>query len=84
MALAQVGKYMPEGLRALANLMNMLFEAAAACKVPVRKSAEWYSIGLNLDRLKYWGRGDLLGSGEAVVRHALPDRSRGGGQTRRR
>jgi hypothetical protein len=54
MTLAQVGKYMPEGLRALSNLMNMLFEAAAACKVPVKKAAGWDSIGLTLDGLKYW------------------------------
>jgi hypothetical protein len=54
MTLAQVGKYMPEGLRALSNLMNMLFEAASACKVQVRKRAEWECIGLNLDGLKYW------------------------------
>jgi hypothetical protein len=54
MTLAQVGKYMPEGLRALSNLMNMLFEAAAACKVQVKKKAEWDCIGLKLDKLKYW------------------------------
>jgi hypothetical protein len=45
---------MPEGLRALSNLMNMLFEAANACKVPVRKSAGWDSMGVSLDGLKYW------------------------------
>lgn len=54
MTLAQVGKYMPEGLRALSNLMNMLFEAAGACKVPARKSPEWESMGITMDRLKYW------------------------------
>jgi hypothetical protein len=54
MTLAQVGKYMPEGLRALSNLMNMLFEAAGACKVPVKKGAGWDYIGLNLDGQKYW------------------------------
>jgi hypothetical protein len=54
MTLAQVGKYMPEGLRALSNLMNMLYEAAAACKVPVKKAAEWESLGLTLGGLKYW------------------------------
>jgi len=54
MRLAQVGKYMPEGLRALSNLMNMLFEAATACKVAVKKSVGWEYIGLKLDGLKYW------------------------------
>lgn len=55
MTLTQVGKYMPEGLRALANLMNMLTEAAGACKTsPVKKAASWRSIGLNLDGMKYW------------------------------
>jgi hypothetical protein len=54
MTLAQVGKYMPEGLRALSNLMNMLFEAATACKVSVKKAVGWDYIGLNLDGLKYW------------------------------
>jgi hypothetical protein len=54
MTLAQVGKYMPEGLRALSNLMNMLFEAAAACKVSVKKQAGWDFIGLTLDGRKYW------------------------------
>jgi hypothetical protein len=32
----------------------MLFEAASACKVPVRKTHGWDFIGLNLDGLKYW------------------------------
>ncbi len=54
MTLAQVGKYMPEGLRALSNLMNMLFEAAGACKVSVSKRAGWEYVGLNLDGKKYW------------------------------
>jgi hypothetical protein len=55
MTLAQVGKYMPEGLRALSNLMNMLFEAAAACKaLPIKKGAGWDYIGLYLDGRKYW------------------------------
>ncbi len=54
MTLAQVGKYMPEGLRALSNLMNMLVEAAGACQVPVKKAADWKSIGLTLDKLRYW------------------------------
>ncbi len=53
MNLTQVGKYMPEGLRALSSLMNMLFEAAAACKVSIKKAAGWDSMGLTLDG-KYW------------------------------
>jgi len=54
MTLAQVGKFMPEGLRALSNLLNMLFEAAMACKVSPKKSAAWDSMGITLDGLKYW------------------------------
>lgn len=54
MTLAQVGKYMPEGLRALSNLMNMLVEAAATCKIAARKSPDWESMGLTLDGMKYW------------------------------
>src|SRR5262249_40130287 len=46
-------KYMPEGLRALGSLLNMLLEAAAACKVTVRKLPLWETIGINLDG-KYW------------------------------
>ena len=49
MTLTQVGKYMPEGLRALANLLNMLFEAAAACKVSVKIVAGLGHMGVNLD-----------------------------------
>lgn len=54
MTLAQVGKYMPEGLRALSNLMNMLVEAAGACGVTAKKVPGWNDIGLNLDGKKYW------------------------------
>lgn len=54
MTLTQVGKFMPEGLRAFGNLLNMLFEAAAACKVSTKKTAGWDYIGLKLDRGKYW------------------------------
>lgn len=54
MTLAQVGKYMPEGLRALSNLMNMLVEAAGACQVAVKKAPGWDNIGLTLDGLRYW------------------------------
>lgn len=55
MTLAQVGKYMPEGIRALSNLMNMLFEAATACQVEVGKP-RWDEdgIGLYLAGKKYW------------------------------
>ncbi|MBX9585365.1 MAG: hypothetical protein K2X87_34085 [Gemmataceae bacterium] len=54
MTLAQVGKYMPEGLRALTNLMNMLVEAAAACRVPPKRAPAWDSLGLKLDGDRYW------------------------------
>jgi hypothetical protein len=56
MNLAQVGWQMPDGFRALSNLFNMLFEAAAACKVSVKKatgSVPTLSIGLKLDGAKY-------------------------------
>jgi hypothetical protein len=53
MTLAQVGKYMPEGLRALANLMNMLVEAAAACKVTTKRTWTKEYIGLYLTG-GYW------------------------------
>jgi hypothetical protein len=54
MTLTQVGKYMPEGVRAFSHLMNMLFEAASACKVQVKKVTGWDYMGLNLDGLKYY------------------------------
>ena len=54
MTLTQVGKFMPEGLRALSNLMNMLFEAANACGVSVKRQPDWDSIGFYLDGRKYW------------------------------
>jgi hypothetical protein len=54
MTLTQVGKYMPDGLRALSSLQNMLFEAAMACKVSVKKSPGWDETGINLDGMKYW------------------------------
>ncbi len=53
MTLTQVGKFMPEGIRAVLNLMNMLTEAAAACKVSSKTSAAWNYNGLRLDG-KYW------------------------------
>ncbi len=53
MTLTQVGKFMPEGYRAFGDLLNMLFEAAAACKVTARLSATRNSIGLALDGGKY-------------------------------
>ncbi len=55
MTLAQVGKYMPEGLRALSNLTTMLFEAVTACQVSVKKAVGWDYIGLNLDGKYYIG-----------------------------
>jgi hypothetical protein len=54
MTITQVNKYLPEGTRALWGLMNMLIEAATACKVSVKKYPGWGSTGLNLDGLKYW------------------------------
>jgi hypothetical protein len=55
MTLTQVGKFMPEGLRAWGSLLNMLFEAAKACNVPTgRVSASRDSISLSLDGGKYW------------------------------
>jgi hypothetical protein len=54
MTLAHVGKLMPEGLRAVSNLMNMLLEAAVACKAPVKKSAGWDYLGISLHGTKYW------------------------------
>jgi hypothetical protein len=53
MTLTQVGKLMPEGLRALSSLLNMLYEAAAAMKVSVKKTASWEHLGANLDQGKY-------------------------------
>jgi hypothetical protein len=54
MTLTHVGKYLPDGLRAWGSLLNMLSEAAAACKVSAALSADWESIGLKLDGRKYW------------------------------
>lgn len=54
MTLVQVGKFMPEGLRALSNLMNMLVEAAGACQVPAKKLPGWTEMGLYLDGKKFW------------------------------
>ena len=54
MTLTQVSKYMPEGMRAISSLLNMLSEAAAAQKISVRLSTGWDYLGLTLDGLKYW------------------------------
>jgi len=54
MTLAQVSKFMPEGLHALSNLLNMLVEAAGACGLSVKKLPGWTEIGLYLDGKKYW------------------------------
>ena len=55
MNLTQVGKYMPDGLRALSSWLNMLREAAAACKVKkTRLSDGWNYNGVSLDGGKYW------------------------------
>jgi hypothetical protein len=53
MTLVQVEKYMPEGVRALTNLMNMLYEAASSCKVSVKKKGWWGYMGVHLDDEKY-------------------------------
>lgn len=53
MTLTHVGKYMPEGVRALGGLLNMLFEAAQACKVSAKMSARREFIGLTLDGGRY-------------------------------
>jgi hypothetical protein len=52
--LARVGKHMPEGLRALANLLSMLVKAAEDCEVSLRRHSEWENIGLYLEGRKYW------------------------------
>jgi hypothetical protein len=54
MTLTQVGKYLPDGIRALGNFMNMLSEAAAGCKVTARTSAGADYMGVYLDSTKYW------------------------------
>src|SRR5579871_2497117 len=54
MNLTHVDKFMPEGIRALASMLNMLFEAAMACKVSAKRSASWDYVGLNLGEMKYW------------------------------
>ena len=66
MTLTQVGKFMPEGLRDVMSMMNMLMEAAVACKVFVKRSAGWDHNGLNLAGLKYW----------VGVNYARPDKMR--------
>jgi hypothetical protein len=53
MTTEKVTYHMPEGIKALSNLLNMLSEAGAACKVDSRKAADSESIGLNLDHGKY-------------------------------
>jgi hypothetical protein len=54
MFLTQVDWQMSEGVRALSNLLNMLLEAASACKVSVKKAVGWNYSGINLEGLKYW------------------------------
>jgi hypothetical protein len=56
MKLAQVGKYMPEGLRAWGSLLHMLFEAAAACKVSatLKGAVGLEYSGVKIDGPKYW------------------------------
>ncbi|HWG45480.1 MAG TPA: hypothetical protein VN688_22140, partial [Gemmataceae bacterium] len=55
MNLTQVGKYMPDGLRALSSWLNMLREAAVTCKVKkIRVSDAWNYNGVSLEGGKYW------------------------------
>ena len=54
MSLTHVGKYMPDGLRAVSSLLNMLMESAVACKVPVKRSAGWDYLGVSLAGGKFW------------------------------
>jgi hypothetical protein len=56
MNLTQVGKYLPEGLRALGSLLNMLKEAAAACKVSAAMTGAvgLEYIGLSIESPRYW------------------------------
>jgi hypothetical protein len=54
MTLTQVSKYMPDGLRALSSFINMLFEAAAACKVSARSSPGKKDTGIYVDSRRYW------------------------------
>jgi hypothetical protein len=50
----QVGWQLSEGIRALAHMLNMLYEAAITCKVSIKRSAQPDFIGLELDEQKYW------------------------------
>jgi len=54
MTLTQVSPYLRDGTRALSALMNMLREAAAACKISMRLQTDWEGMGLYLDGRKYW------------------------------
>ena len=54
MAIAHVGWQMPEGVKALGSLLDMLAEAAGACQVSARKRAYWGESGYHLDGGKYW------------------------------
>jgi hypothetical protein len=54
MTLAQVGKYMPEGVRALANLIEMLVEAGNHCGPPAKKWVGEDFAGVRLAQRKYW------------------------------
>ena len=54
MTLNQVGNHMPEGVRDLVSLMNMLSETASACKLSKRQQSSWNDMGLSLEESKYW------------------------------
>jgi hypothetical protein len=53
MNLTQVSKHLPDGIRALSSLLNMLFAVAAACKVSARYSGSRDFSGIVLDGAKY-------------------------------
>ncbi len=62
MTLTQVGKYMPEGTRALSSLLNMLKEACAACKVSATHFGRLGSPWSLARRHEVLGWSELLGS----------------------
>ncbi len=51
--LDQVTPHLPDGLRALSNLLEMLLWVASYVKLPSKKSANWESVGI-LCEDKYW------------------------------
>ncbi len=53
MTLVQVGKSMPEGVRALSNLMNLLLIVAEDCGESPKRAPGWGFMGIILDERKY-------------------------------